>query len=87
MPKLYDQEVPSPIEPREHSIRPAYTRPRYPFPALQVNDFFIVEPDEVTRVRKAMYEWTRTQRSSGGRKFSVRPAGKESSVWVCRRVR
>jgi len=71
------------IVPRRHSLRRWATgRPQYPFAAMIVGDFFVIDSEEgAVKARNALATF---YRKTTGRKFNVL---KTDNFWTCTRIK
>jgi len=71
------------IAPRRHSLRRWATgRPQYPFAAMIVGDFFVIDTEDgAVKARNALATFCR---KATGRKFSVL---KTDNFWTCTRIK
>lgn len=85
MPAVRDQELNVlGITPKAHVLRKCgKERIRWPFKAMVLNDFFVVELDMVPKVKNALKSFNKR---IANRRFSVRPQAGSDTTYVVRRV-
>lgn len=84
MPVVFDEEVRTlGITPKEHPLRRAGSRIKWPFKALIIGDYFVVDRSLAEKAKNAMKSFNRRIPT---RRFSIRPKTIEGQVFIVRRV-
>lgn len=84
MPRIFDEEVASGIAAREHPVRKfGLNRIKWPFKAMIVNDFCVIEAHDAVRAKNALKSF---YKRFPGRRFSSRPTQPGATIHVIRRV-
>lgn len=84
MPRVLDVEVKTMgITPKEHPVRRAGSRIRWPFKAMITGDYFVIDRSLAEKAKNAMKAFKKRQ---SNRWFSIRPKTIEGQVFIVRRV-
>lgn len=84
MPLVLDKEVTMPgIRPKAHAVRMGGSRIKWPFKAMIVGDYFLVDRSLADKAKNAMKAFNKRTPS---RRFSIRPQMIDGQYYVVRRV-
>lgn len=84
MPRVLDVEVKMlGITPKQHPVRRAGTRIKWPFKAMIYGDYFVVDRSLADKAKNAMKSFNKRVPA---RRFSIRPQTVEGQLFIVRRV-
>lgn len=84
MPRVLDEEVRMlGITPKQHAVRRAGSRIKWPFKAMIYGDYFVIDRSLSEKAKNAMKSFNKR---TPARRFSIRPQTVEGQVFIVRRV-
>jgi hypothetical protein len=84
MPLVLDKEVSLlGITPKQHPVRNAGSRIRWPFKAMLYGDYFVIDRTLAEKAKNASKSFAKRVEA---RKFSIRPKDTEGQQYIVRRV-
>lgn len=84
MPRVLDVEVRTMgITPKQHPVRNAGSRLKWPFKAMIYGDYFVIDRSLSDKAKNAMKAF---KRAKPERRFSIRPKTVEGQLFIVRRV-